>query len=153
MKLKKENLSMAGEYAVASEICRRNFYAQITLGRLKRTDILVYNPDTGKEVRIEVQAKQGKVWPKIKGINEKQALLIFVDFENKKDTERPDFYILNAKDWQDFLKNFVINNPKLQELIDGYIPLWKDGYEGTGIKPNQIVQHKEKWNKLEELLT
>jgi hypothetical protein len=92
-------------------------------------------------------------WPGIKGINDKQALLIFVDFENKKDTERPDFYILNAKDWQVFLKNFVINNPKLQELIDGYIPLWKDGYKGTGIKPNQIVQHKEKWNKLEELLT
>jgi hypothetical protein len=153
MKLKRENLNMAGEYAVASEICRRNFYAQITLGRLKRTDILVYNPDTEKEVRIEVKAKQGMEWPGIKGINDKQALLILVDFENKKDTERPDFYILNAKDWQDFLKNFVINNPKFQELIDGYIPRWKGGYVGTGIKPNQIVQRKEKWNKLEELLT
>jgi hypothetical protein len=153
MELKKENLSMAGKYAVASEICRRNFYAKIRLGRLKRMDILAYNPYSKKEVRIEVHAKQEMEWPGIRGIKDKQALLILVDFENKKDTERPDFYILNAKDWQDFLKNFVINNPKLQELIDGYIPLWKDGYEGTGIKPNQIVQHKEKWNKLEELLT
>jgi hypothetical protein len=77
MKLKKENLSMAGEYAVASEICRRNFYAQVTLGRLKRTDILVYNQETGKELRVEVKTKQGREWPGIKGINDNQTLLIF----------------------------------------------------------------------------
>jgi hypothetical protein len=153
MKLKRENLNMAGEYATASEICRRNFYAQITLGRLKRTDILVYNPNTGKELRIEVKAKQGKEWPGIKGINDNLTLLVFVDFQNKKDTERPDFYILNAKDWQEFLKKFVTNNSKFQELIDGYIPLWKDGYSGTSVRPHQISQYKERWNKLEKLLT
>ena len=153
MKLKKENLSLAGEYAVASEICRRNFYAQITLGHLKKTDILVYNPETGKEIRIEVKSKQGKEWPGIKGINDNQTLLIFVDFENKKDTERPDFYILNAKDWQEFLKNFVVKNPNLSELIDNYIPKWKDNYKGVGVKPKDIIQHKERWDKIEKLLT
>ncbi|MGC9086921.1 MAG: hypothetical protein ACP5IT_12080 [Thermoproteota archaeon] len=153
MKLKKENLSLAGEYAVASEICRRNFYAQITLGHLKRTDILVYNPETGKELRVEVKTKQGREWPGIKGINDNQTLLIFVDFENKKDTERPDFYILNAEDWKEFLKNFVVNRPDPPELIDGYIPKWKDGYMGTGVRPEQITQHKEKWDKVEKLLT
>jgi len=153
MKIKRENLNMAGEYAVASEICRRNFYAQITLGHLKRTDILVYNPDSGKELRIEVKAKQGKEWPGIKGINDNQSLLIFVDFENKKGNERPDFYILNAQDWRDFLNNFVINNPNFKQLIDNYIPQWKDGYVGTSVRPHQIVQHKEKWDKVEKLLS
>jgi tyrosine-protein phosphatase YwqE len=153
MKLKKENLSLAGEYAVASEICRRNFYAQITLGHLKKADILVYNPETGKEIRIEVKSKQGKEWPGIRGINDNQTLLIFVDFENKKDTERPDFYILNAEDWQEFLKNFVVNNPNLSELIDNYIPNWKDNYKGVGVKPKDIIQHKERWDKIEKLLT
>jgi hypothetical protein len=148
--LKKENLSMAGEYAVASEICRRNFYAQITLGRLKRTDILVYNPETGKELRIEVKAKQGREWPGVKGINDNQSLLIFVDFENKKSTERPDFYILDANDWHNLIKKL---KPKLKELIDGYIPKWKDGYVGTSVRPNQINQHKERWDKVEQLLT
>lgn len=141
---------MAGEYAVASEICRRNFYAQITLGRLKRTDILVYNPDTGKELRIEVKAKQGREWPGVKGINDNQSLLIFVDFENKKSTERPDFYILDANDWHNLIKKL---KPKPKELIDGYIPKWKDGYVGTGVRPNQINQHKERWDKVEQLLT
>ena len=153
MKLKREILSLAGEYAVASEICKRNFYAQITLGRLKRTDILVYNPETEKEVRIEVKTKQGKEWPGVKGIASEQELLVFVDFENKKENERPDFYILNARDWQDFLKKYVINDPKFNRLIEGYIPRWKDGYIGAIVKPGQISQHKEKWEKLVEKLT
>ncbi len=46
--MKRENVNMAGEYAVASELCRRNLYAQVTLGKQKRTDILVYTPETGK---------------------------------------------------------------------------------------------------------
>jgi len=153
MKLHREILSLAGEYAVASEICRRNYYAQITLGRLKRTDILVYNPETGKEIRIEVKTKQGREWPGIRGINDNQSLLIFVDYQNKKATERPDFYILNADDWHEFLKNFVVNNINLKQLIDGYIPQWKDGFIGTSIRPHQIAQHKDKWDKLEKLLT
>ncbi|MEM3190452.1 MAG: hypothetical protein QW454_05480 [Candidatus Bathyarchaeia archaeon] len=153
MKLKRENLSMAGEYAVASEICRRNFYAQVTLGRLKRTDILVYNPQTEKEVRIEVKTKQGREWPGIRGIVGSQTLLIFVDFENKRDNERPDFYILDEKDWQDFLKKHVISNPKLDQIIEGYIPRWKDGYVGTSVRPHQIIEHKEKWEKQVRLLS
>jgi len=143
---------MAGEYAVASEICRRDFYAQITLGRLKRTDILVYNPKTEKEIAIEVKAKQGKEWPGIKGIIGDQKLLIFVDFENKKNTQRPDFYILDAKDWKDFLKAHVLHHPKFYQLLEGYIPQWKDKYKGTSVRPHQIIQHKEKWEKLEKLL-
>ena len=152
MKLKRENLSMAGEYAVASEVCRRNFYAQITLGRLKRTDILVYNPENGKEVRIEVKAKQGRVWPGIKGISDKRSLLVFVDFQKKKDTERPDFYILNVDDWKEYLKKNVIGEPTFDTLIDGYIPRWKDGYKGANVHPKQIAQHKEAWQKLNDAL-
>jgi hypothetical protein len=51
-----------------------------------------------------------------------------------------------------FSKKFVINHPNFKELIDGYIPLWKDGYKGTGVRPQQITEHKEKWEKLERLL-
>ncbi|MEM2211090.1 MAG: hypothetical protein QXK35_04710 [Nitrososphaerales archaeon] len=63
----------------------------------------MYNPQTGEELRIEVKNKT-REWPSIKGIIDNQTLLIFVNFENKKDNERPDFYILNTKDWQEFLK-------------------------------------------------
>lgn len=158
--MEKGILGLAGEYAVASEICRRNYYAQITLGRLKRTDILVYNTETDKELRIEVKAKQKRDWPGIRGVISKQVLLIFVDFQNKKENERPDFYILDADDWQNHLQNYVVNRPGIEKLIDGFIPLWKKRksetkkkkYIGVSVRPKQIIQHKERWGKLDELL-
>ena len=138
---------MAGEYAVASEICRRNYFAQITLGRWKRTDILVYNPETEKEMRVEVKAKQGREWPGQKGIASEGALLVFVDFQNKKDTERPDFYILNSEDWKQFIDQHI--RPMGPAYIDdNYCPTWKDGYVGTSVRPDQISACKEKWEKL-----
>jgi hypothetical protein len=37
--------------------------------------------------------------------------------------------------------------------IDKYnMPIWKDGYKGTGIKANQIEKFKDKWNKIEKLI-
>ncbi|MGQ9468895.1 MAG: hypothetical protein ACUVTD_03595 [Nitrososphaerales archaeon] len=112
----------------------------------------MYNPETEKELRIEVKTKQRREWPAIRGIIGEQVLLIFVDFEKKKDNERPDFYILDAKDWHDFLKNHVINRPNFDELIDNYIPRWKDGFIGCSVRSDTIIQHKEKWEKLERLL-
>lgn len=41
MKMSKELVGLSGEYAVASELCRRGVYAQLTLGHHKRTDLLV----------------------------------------------------------------------------------------------------------------
>jgi hypothetical protein len=143
---------MAGEYAVASEICRRNYFAQITLGRWKRTDILVYNPKTEKELRIEVKTKQGVEWPGQKGIASEGALLVFVDFQNKSETERPDFYILTSDDWKQFIDRYIRSDPKLVSKLDyiddNYCPVWKDGYVGCSVRPHQILEHKEKWEKL-----
>jgi len=60
------NLGLAGEYAVASELCRRVVYAQITLGKHKRADLLA---ETERAmVRIQAKAKQGREWPGCRGI-------------------------------------------------------------------------------------
>ena len=142
-----------GINAVVNEIHRRGFYTHIASGRPKYADILAYNPETTKKVRIVVKAKQGGEWPGVRGINNDQTLLILVDYEDKDNTEKPDFYILDANDWQDYLKKHVIPNPKVKRLIDGYIPEWKDGWIGTSIKPHQVLQHKEKWEKLERKLS
>jgi len=56
-KLSKEFLGLSGGYAVASELCRRGIYAQITLGHHKCTDVLVETDF--KMLRIQVKAKQG----------------------------------------------------------------------------------------------
>ena len=43
MKIDKSILGVAGEFAVASELCKRNIYAQLTLGNQKRVDLLVFS--------------------------------------------------------------------------------------------------------------
>ena len=152
MSIRRDCLSMAGEYAVASEICRRNLYAQVTLGHLKRTDILVYNSETEKELRIEVKAKQEREWPGQKGITSEDARLIFVDFQDKnKKMGRPDFYVLDSQDWRQFVDEIVKASPKIiriEKSPGNYYPIHEDGYKGTGVKASQIVAHKEKWEKL-----
>jgi predicted AAA+ superfamily ATPase len=92
-KLSRELLGLAGEYAVASELCRRGLYAQLTMGNHKQTDILV---ETGTVMmRIQVKAKQSTEWPAISGLYRAEDFLILVDFTGKSLIERPDFYVLD----------------------------------------------------------
>ena len=77
MPISKLTLSLAAEYAVASELCRRGFYTQLTLANLKRTDLLVLAED-GNVARVEVKAKQGKKWPGCKGINGEHSVFLLI---------------------------------------------------------------------------
>jgi len=90
MKILRSRLSLAAEFAVASELCRRNIYAQLTLGPQKRTDLLILSTDN-KLLRIEVKGKQGREWPNCKGIYGENVCLVFVDFAGKGEYARPDF--------------------------------------------------------------
>ncbi|MEM2430202.1 MAG: hypothetical protein QW779_06690 [Nitrososphaerales archaeon] len=39
------------------------------------------------------------------------------------------------------------------EIIEGYIPQGKDEYIGAGVSSHQIIEHKEKWEKVVRLLS
>jgi len=152
-------LGIAGEFAVAAELCRRNIYAQLTLGNLKRADLLVFF-ETGIMARIEVKSKQGPDWPNCLGISRTDEFIIFVDFERKSETDRPDFYILSLSDWNDLLQitvhNYSTKYPNRRVRIDEHNILVLDDevnkygkpYRGVGIKPNQILQHRDAWFKI-----
>ena len=147
LKIDKHTLGLAAEFAVASELCKRNIYAQLTLGPHKRTDILVETDD--KLLRIQVKAKQGTEWPGVKGV-EGEDILILVDFAKKAELERPDFFILSSTDWKNLL------NKILKEYIDDgsvkidekVVPIWSDGYKGTGLKPKVLEKYHERWDKI-----
>src|SRR5436190_23440825 len=96
-KISKELLGLAGEYAVASELCKRGLYAQLTLGHHKSTDILVEAEH--RMLRIQVKTKQGREWPSISGVYRGDDFIVLLDFQNKQEGERPDYYILNRRDW------------------------------------------------------
>lgn len=145
----RETLGLAGEFAVASELCKRGIYAQLTLGNRKRTDLLV---DNGNSVLpVEVKSKQGKEWPGVKGIYRDDAMIVFVDFFQKAAEERPDFFILNLKDWKAFARQKVRESPiGAVVLTKDFTHIWNNGnYTGVGVTPTRIAQHREAWTKFD----
>jgi len=160
MTIPKNTLSLAAEFAVASELCRRGIYAQLTLGNLKRTDLLVLDTEDHRMLRIEVKAKQGRSWPNCRGIYGKDVLLVLVDFYQKSDMERPDFYILTVEDWVELAHKIIAAHPDKHIVLDDYnVPIWTEQtnargkpYKGTGIEPEQVEQHRECWNKVHAAL-
>jgi len=161
MKIEKTNLGLAGEYAVASELCRRNIYAQLTLGHQKRVDLLVYKD---KEIRkIEVKCKQGNAWPNCKGIYEEDTFLVFVDYARKKQNERPDFYVLTVNDWREVVKKAVSDykakHPDRRVEIENNCPILLDEinrygnpYKGHSTSVKDINEHKDAWDKIVKAL-
>ncbi len=158
-KVSPTTLGLAAEFAVASELCRRNLYAQLTLGHQKRTDILVFSED-GELTRIEVKSKQGREWPNCRGIFGSNIFLVFVDYHVKDLTSRPDFYILSVNDWRRVLNKRVEEitrkNPKKKITIDlenvsvflDEINRYGKPYRGMSIRPSDLIRYKEKWEKI-----
>ena len=159
MAIEKQLLGLAAEYAVAAELCRCGVYAQLTLGPRKRTDILL---ETDKSMlRIQVKAKQGATWPNCKGVHGLDIVLVLADFRLKTNTDRPDFYVLNPDDWARLVRSELAAQISSGEvrLDQQNVPIWvnqlkKNGepYTGYGIKPSQVAQHQENWDKIIDLL-
>ena len=150
--ISKEHLSLAGEYAVASELCKRGIYAQLTLGTRKKTDLLV---DTGTAMlRIQVKSKQNWRWPLVKGVFGENSALVFVDYENRALDQRPDFYVLTSRDWESFVNSGWV----AEEVAAGGIRLdddncptwikWKRPIVGIDVAPDDVSEHKEQWDKI-----
>lgn len=151
-------VGVAAEFAVASELGRRNVYAQPTFGHLKRTDLLVFG-NNERPIRIEAKGKQSKQWPNCKGIADSNSVLVLVDFAGKAETDRPDFYILTADDWLSFVKKEIEKRPDKRIKLDSdNCPIWttqvKGGkpYRGMGVEVKDVSSHKEAWGKIMDAL-
>jgi len=162
-KIDKSVLGVAGEFAVAAELCRRNIYAQPTFGHQKRMDLLAFGP-RGRMLRLEVKSKQGRDWPNCRGIAGTDVFLVFVDFEGKLPAERPEFYILSSADWRDTVldarsrylakhpdRRVIITDENLVRLPDEVNAQGRE-YVGCGVRPEYIRDHKERWQKIAEAL-
>lgn len=152
-------LSLAAEYAVASELCSRGIYAQLTLGNQKKTDILVFS-EAGHVARLEVKAKQGSDWPNCRGISGPKVFLVFVDYQHREPGQRPDFFVLAVKDWRKVLERRVAEikarNPKKRIAItDENVSVFEDqigrsgkAYQGMSIRPSDLSSYRERWDKV-----
>lgn len=141
-----ELLSLAGEYAVASHLCRLGHYAQLTFGNRKRTDIMVDAPD-GRLFRIEVKTKQGSEWLRVQPPNEGD-LAILVDLQRKAQDDTPDFYILTRSDWKDLISEHRIRYPKML-VAEDYSVTWPDGWKGVNLKAEWVQLYRDSWGKMD----
>ena len=153
-------LGLAAEYAVASELCRRGIYAQLTLGNQKRTDILVFSP-SGRVARVEVKSKQGSDWPNCKGIADRNAFLVFVDYQARELGESPGFFVLSERDWRKVLERRVAEERKKRPRRRIWITrenycIWPDQigpngkpYTGIGIKAKHLEAYRNRWHVIE----
>lgn len=152
MKIAKDTLSLAGEYAVASELCRRGNYAQLTLAQRKRIDLLLVRGN--RMLRVQVKTKQNLRWPLVKGVFGED-VLVFVDYAGKKKDERPDFYVLTSSDWIRLLKSgWGDGRYKLDER-NVPVHISEDGdanWKGISPSAEDIQEFKEKWETIEALL-
>jgi len=150
MGIDRDTLALAGEFAVASQLCRLGTYAQLTLGSRKRTDLLVEAEN--HMIRVQVKAKQGKVWPAAKGVHGSDIVLVLVDYHKKGNTERPDFYVLTPADWVKVLTAALVETGKVAngdvKLSAEYVPTWKDGFVGMSLRAEYVAPFKEAWEKI-----
>lgn len=151
--MNREAIGLAGEYAVASELCKRGFYAQLTLGNHKKTDILV---ESSNEIfRVSVKAKTKDQWPKVTGIWQKGDLLVFVDFKRKENHERPDFYVLGVDEWKLVAKKIQKakgGGAKIDETNTVYWEPWEGnekGWRGCSVTINDVKKYKDNWPTVE----
>jgi|SRR5215510_13583072 len=157
--MNKNRLNLTARFAVASEICRRTA-DDVFVSYQERGELRLENPHAS--IRLKVHAKQGDVWPGCKGIHGKDTILILVDFCQKSDSERPDFYVLTDSDWRKVVEDRI--NPlrkkgKQIELDDQNIAInWSDlndhwkPYKGIDVRPSAIQKHFEKWEKVPDAL-
>ena len=149
-KLSKELLGLAGEYAVASELCRRGLYSQLTLGNHKRTDILIES--NTKMIRISVKAKQGKEWLTGKEIFRDDDFLILVDFQNKNLNDSLYFYIINKSYWSVMIKDEVERKKDRIEKVENDVIHFKNGYKGMNVQVKHVLDYKDKWNLITSIV-
>jgi len=123
-KIGKTQISLAGEFAVLSQLALRGKDANMTLGNTKGVDILVSDPVTGRMLKLEVKTHRRNIrgiginseifgrylssWvmnKKHKDYDEKKDTNLFYCFLSiAESTKQFRFFIISAKDVADYIK-------------------------------------------------
>jgi hypothetical protein len=158
------DVSLAGEYAVLSQLKIRGFVAALTHAQTKAIDILVKDPDTGKQTSVEVktrlkednQPSRDQTLGEIMGewlLKEDDETihddLIYV-FVNAAERE-PEFYVIPssvvAKSLVDRRKWRVANNKKQPSTKMRRFRLGKKGIRYPSILPI-AEDYADRWDLL-----
>lgn len=150
------SVSLAGEFAVLSQLALRGYDANMTLGRTKSVDILVSHPKTGKMFQLEVKTNfqssrnkpsnskvHGKSlsgWIMKRGHEKIVSLNLFYCFVNiSKSTNLFKFYVVPSKLVAKYVKEehaFWLREKKKEgkKIKDSEMRLFRIGLRGEKYK-------------------
>lgn len=168
---KKDNnsVSLAGEFAVLSQLVLQGYDANMTLGRTKGVDILVSHPRTKKMYKLEVKTKYrtspkevqvSKIFGVVKGgwiMNKKHETLIdsslfycFVIISEAKSTFK--FYVVPSKVVARYVKEehahwLKETKKEGKKVKDSKIRVFRIGIKGNkyGLATPLAERYENKW--------
>jgi hypothetical protein len=168
-RINKNEVSLAGEFAVLSQLSLRGIDANMTLGHTKGIDILAYSPEKGKSYQLEVKThlRSGPNKPSVgmfgtvisswmmnkkhERINEPTHFYCFVDIcQDRKSFE---FYIVPSKVVARYVTKeheYWLNEhkKKRKKIKPNDIRLFRLGLEGSEypIDTPRADQYRDNWN-------
>jgi hypothetical protein len=165
--INKNSVSLAGEFAVLSQLALRGYDANMTLGRTKSVDILVSNPSNGRMYKLEVKTNfrnsiNGLSSSKLFGdtlsgwlMNKKHETIVSEDlfycFVNiSSDTQLFKFYIVPSKVVSKYVKEqhrFWLDTDTENKRNDGDMRTFRIGIKGKNyrVKTPTAEEYENNW--------
>jgi hypothetical protein len=144
MRIEKQNINLAGEYRVCSELLRRNLYATITIGNRKGADIHAIGSDRMAAV-IEVKTAN----------SERFVTCFYQKYKEEEGEPHPDFWVLFSLRTECF---YVLSHNEMAEAQAAgnfgderltYAERVTRSASGVdNVHAKQLVEHKSCWDKI-----
>lgn len=167
MNISKNQLSLAGEFAVLSQLSLRGFNANLTLGNTKGVDILVSDPESGVMSRIEVKTAPEKI-TREKGYGKGKFMYWIMDQKHESIIDPKLFYCFVSIDSELQFRYFLVPARVVAKYVKEQFELWMSQRK-TEVKDSPLrkfrigfddqskylmptpspVEYEEKWDLLQ----
>lgn len=132
----KYQLSMAGEYGVCAELCKRGYDISITMGNTKAVDIFVFLQD-GTMRRVEVKTTRSSRF----------VTRFFQKYFNKSLNNHPDIWVLVHIDTNNNSRFFILTHEEM-----GKVQMKRNGMtQWVGVPKgcdNVLLSHVEQYENI-----
>jgi hypothetical protein len=164
-KISRNQVALAGEFAVLSQLALNGFDANLTLGNTKSVDILLSNPETGVMRRLEVKTHshnrvynnkdfgqvvgQWRMSDKHESIRDEDLFYCFVSIQD--DSNQFEFYVVPSAVVADFVtmshKRWLQNEAKRRDNPMRSFMLGSNEFEYPVSMP-RVEEYKRRWDLL-----
>ena len=136
----KHFLSLAGEFAVCSELLKRQVVASVTYGKHKATDVIIFDKNK-KVLTIEVKTSM-----------QKRIVTGFFQKYTTKETAHPDFWVIvniNKDNLQNEFYVLTHNEMATEQMKRNRMTEWHEVKGGVdNVMLSQLESYKNKWDTI-----